>query len=306
LSSSKEQDEWDIFVSKVHHHRLKLEGVVYSKGHEIKPEITLIPVKGGVEASISSAHLKHLQQYGDVMLFTTDHVTDLTGSTSELELNDKDLILWTDTTRLILNKTTRLQTFVIPNGASHPLNSYVKLNKPIQNIYSSKAFDKVIYAHKAVGSKITFNPKPSEKFNAPGALVNGVKASQNFSDGEWVGFEEKNVEIELDTREIKNWNLLKFSILNDPVSWILAPKSFEVFGVDDKDNRELLGSVSYQEFWKSKANLEKKVFRPMIVLNEKKHYQKVIIKIKAMGRCPVGHNCVGGKAWTFLDEIVIL
>lgn len=306
LGESQEAKAWEEFIAKVHYYRLMLEGIVYSKGHEIKPELNLKAVKGGVELSIDSTQHAFLSNFGQVKVWTSIDVGNLTSTNMDMSLHRKEFVTLTDTSKMILKKTTRVKAFVVPNGSKNPYNSFVEFNKPSQNIFSSKAYDKLVHAHKAVGGSSVINPTPSKKFNKPGALANGIKGSLNFSDGEWIGVEEKDFSVEVDVSQIKDWNLLKFSFLNDPVSWIFIPKGFEVYTVNVEGQSTLVSEVSYAELWEGKKDLEKRIVSPSVTFDNGSDIQKIIIKVKAMSKCPEGHSAAGGKAWTFLDEIVIL
>jgi hexosaminidase len=306
LETESAEKSWKEFVSKVHFYRLMLEGVVYSLGHEIKPELTLKAVSGGVELSIDSSQYEFLSQFGKVKFWKSTKAIDLESKNLDLSIDTNEFIDFNDSSKVVLDKTTRVKAFVVFNGSKTLLNSFVEFKKPLNSIVSSKPFDKLVNAHKAVGGIVNVTPSPIEKFNKKGVLANGLKGSLNFSDGEWVGIEQDDFSVEIDVSQLKDWSLLKFGFLNDPVSWIFIPKSYEVYATDSKGITKLMSQVSYEELWKGKTDFEKRIVYPSLEFEKGNDIQKIMIKVKAMSKCPKGHSGEGGKAWTFIDEIVVL
>jgi hexosaminidase len=299
---------WKNFVGRTHYHRMSIESQVYSQGHEIKPELTLFPTVGSIQLSIDSTQYHFLRNFGElkVAVYLTAMDKEFTGFGKSIQVDSSNIYTLTDSTSIEITGVKRISAYIQKRDEPYFMNPYVKISNPIQNGYSSKLYDKVIYAHKALGAPIHFIKIPSTKFNDKKALVNGTKGSLNFSDGEWVGFEEDSLNFEIQLGQVKSWNVVKLAFLNDPVSWVFAPKLVRVYGTTSEDKEVLIKEISYEKFWKSEPRFNKQILNPSVTIPLKMKIEKIRVEVVPMGKCPKGHSGEGGKAWTFLGEITVL
>ena len=141
--------------------------------------------------------------------------------------------------------------------------------------------------------------KWSDKYHADykNALVDGILGSTEFKDGNWQGFEGEDLDVTVSLKEVKEIKQVRINFLENEASWIFLPENVKVFYSVD--------GVEFNEFKKSPDYLDT---GGIIVYTFKmegvraKYYRIVAENI---GNCPPGHPGEGGKAWLFVDEVVI-
>ena|GEM_PF-258359 len=156
--------------------------------------------------------------------------------------------------------------------------------------------------HLAKGKEVQLLEKPSLKYNhSPSTLVNGITGTTNFRDGHWIGFEGNSPETVVDLGELRNVSGIKTAFLSHPDSWIFLPKSV-TFSVS-------ADGKAYRSFGRFFHRARKGESGPAIKVFEKKRKLKNVrfVKVAAqnIGICPKWHKGAGGKAWIFIDEIIV-
>lgn len=143
----------------------------------------------------------------------------------------------------------------------------------------------------------------SEKYSASGdySLVDGIEGSINYHDGKWQGFQGENLEVVIDLDSIQEISQISVGFLQAANFWIFYPEfvSFE-FSEDGLDYSEAIAVKN--EIPTSDPGSTKQIINKEIA-NTKGRYLKV--KAKNIGICPTWHKGAGGKAWLFVDEIII-
>ncbi len=151
--------------------------------------------------------------------------------------------------------------------------------------------------------KIQLENQPAEQYSAhgPGTLFDLQKGSADFHDGHWLGFEGKNLEVEVVLNQSRTISALTISSLNNHSAWIFPIKKLEIYHSDDGQNYELLGRKSYEggsnPFPAGQQFLQLD-FAPV---------ETRFIKITAhnQGEIPGWHPGAGSPAWLFVDEIIL-
>ena len=157
--------------------------------------------------------------------------------------------------------------------------------------------------HKALNSKLILTNLYSERYRAGGenALIDGIRGTNNFRDGLWQGYEGVDFEGVIDLGEEKVISKVVPRFLLDSNSWIFMPIKVKISISNDNinysDEKIILNDVP-----KKNSDIVLKDF-PAYFGNQKARYIKV--KAKSIKKCPEWHPGAGGKAWLFIDEIVI-
>ncbi len=157
--------------------------------------------------------------------------------------------------------------------------------------------------HYAVGKKMLLKKKPSSRYEGKNknTLNDGLYGSLNLSDGNWLGFEGKDLIAEIDLGEEYHLKHLSFSYINKPEQWILPPKAITIYKSDDGDR--------YMEYNRMEINTSDQSFddvreRVSFPLPDKPtRYLKIIIENQS--KLPDNHPHAGNDCWLFVDEIVI-
>jgi hexosaminidase len=128
-----------------------------------------------------------------------------------------------------------------------------------------------------------------------------VSGGKNFRDGNWLGFEEDDIELIIDFGRKKSVNKITIGLLQDINSWIFLPVSIEFAGSDDGITFNQIGHLTEQEIKQSVNGPIWDISKTFVA--QKAQYLKIHIENRES--CPPGHPGAGGKAWLFVDEIMI-
>lgn len=157
--------------------------------------------------------------------------------------------------------------------------------------------------HAAIGKKITLEDRYSPRYQAGGkfALVDGIRGSYQFNDGIWQGYEQADLEAVIDLEKAVDIRSVSTRFFQSVGSWIFFPKrvifSISTDGKSFEQVAEMVNTVpedtpgllvkEFSEDWQPK----------------RARYVKV--EAENVGICPDWHPGAGGKAWLFVDEIVV-
>ncbi len=147
--------------------------------------------------------------------------------------------------------------------------------------------------------------KFSEKYPAKGlnSLVDGLRGSLAYNDGKWQGYEGENFEAIIDFGKSIQINYISSSYLQNTKAWIFAPQCVEYAVSNDGKNFKTIYTEDYKLDLNTRDKILIKEFKTGL-----KSLEANYLKIKAsnIGKCPDWHNGDGGKAWLFVDEIIVL
>jgi len=153
-----------------------------------------------------------------------------------------------------------------------------------------------------VGRKIKLNTKYANQYSAGGelALIDFIRGGTNFRTGAWQGYEGVNLDAVIDLHNIQLITSIEAGFLQDVGAWIFFPEQVDFSVSTDGVNFQHLSSIK-NDISQKDTQVQTKDFT--ISLATKARYIKVAAK--NTGVCPDWHWGAGGKAWIFVDEIVI-
>ena len=157
--------------------------------------------------------------------------------------------------------------------------------------------------HLAVGQEIKIFKSYSDKYSGggDGALVNGLRGSLDYLDGNWQGYEGQDLEVLIDMGSLMNLKSVEISFLQNQGSWIFFPLNVQFSFSKDRTNFQDQKQIN-NDLSMSYAH-EIKSFR--IDLSMINQIQYITIKAKSVSVCPDWHPGSGGRAWVFADEVVV-
>ncbi|MGM0528901.1 MAG: sulfatase-like hydrolase/transferase [Bacteroidota bacterium] len=153
----------------------------------------------------------------------------------------------------------------------------------------------------AAGAKINLEAEPDSKYHGGGAssLLDNIAGSRSFHDGCWLGFEQDDLDAEIDLGQTEMVNSVKIRFMNNPDSWIFGPEYVEISYSGNERN--------FSDTIRLKGPFgPEKTFNIQTAgtdLNKKIRYLKVFAA--NIRENPQWHSNPGGKAWLFCDEIII-
>lgn len=157
--------------------------------------------------------------------------------------------------------------------------------------------------NRATGKKVTYLLPYSERYKATGAaaLVDGNRGSSNYADGNWQGFHENDLEVEIDLGKSVPIKRVASSYLENVGAWIFAPigVTYSFAGAD----RVYATSAAVTDYSAVVSGGQRILTFSQDCSGLKARYIKV--HAKNVGLCPPGHIGAGDKAWLFADEIIV-
>jgi predicted alpha-1,2-mannosidase len=149
---------------------------------------------------------------------------------------------------------------------------------------------------------ITLRHRYSRQYTAGGdhALIDGLRGTKSWRTGSWQGY-HRNFEATVDLGKIQRLTRVGAGFLQDVGSWIWMPKAVE-FAVS-------IDGSTYTRVGKLAAKVSDRSDAVTIQDHEQKldrvEARYVRVKAKNYGRIPDWHPGKGGRAWIFVDEVLI-
>jgi len=157
--------------------------------------------------------------------------------------------------------------------------------------------------HKATGKKVVLENKYSKRFAGGGAvgLTNSMRGSTNYGDGRWQGYEVLDLTAVVDLGEEMDISYLSTGFLQDINTWIFLPKKVSYAVSIDGQTFKTVAEVINEPPDRQANKVVKEV--SVKISEQKIRYIRVIAENLEV--CPDWHVGAGGKAWLFVDEIVV-
>ena len=156
--------------------------------------------------------------------------------------------------------------------------------------------------HLAIGKAVELKYKPNSKYGMgnDSLIIDGWKGSLDYNDSHWLGFEATDFEAIIDLGNIKSVNSISASFLQNQNSWIFSPEYVEL--LISKDGKDFEQVASVKENIVANYGLEPKIFEKNF---KSKNVRYIKIVAKNIKECPSWHKGKGGKAWIFVDEVIV-
>lgn len=184
------------------------------------------------------------------------------------------------TTPIKIDKTTTIHA------------SLFKDDKPV-----GVAFNTTIEFHKAVGKKVTFKEIYNDQYKGEGefGLVNTLRGTKNFTDGHWQAWLGKDMEAVIDLGETTPVQEVTLGTLENQGPGIYFPTAVTVYVSSDGINYKKVGAE--ERAFAKNASFDLKDFK---ITFDKQSVRYVKVVADCLKTLPNG-----GKAWLFVDEILI-
>jgi len=163
--------------------------------------------------------------------------------------------------------------------------------------------EKTKVQHLAVNKNISIKGEYSYRYSGEGdkTLINGTLGSFDFTDEEWLGFQGTGFEAIVDLDEKTKITQIECGFMINQGSWIFSPEKVVISISQEGDDYEAIKTFN-NNARKRNDNIKVRKFKTEINNSSVR-----FIKIQAtnIGLCPDWHDGAGGKAWLFVDEIII-
>jgi len=151
--------------------------------------------------------------------------------------------------------------------------------------------------------RVLGNNKFHKGYTAGGenGIIDGQIGTLDFRDSYWQGFEENDIDIMIDFGKVIDVKKVSVNLLENQGSWIFFPKKATIaFSEDGVKFSEPVVICENKVEERTEGQIKTFVEKPD---NVKSRYIKFYAK--NVGRCPSFHKGAGGKAWLFIDEIIV-
>ena len=212
---------------------------------------------------------------------------------------------------ILVNSTDELKIALSPAGgsairfvptSSKTLSSIDKFNSQTDQFYDNY---KSVYKYGSIrkvehkGTKVTITSSSTAENNKleVSTLFDGELADVLDREKVWLGYQNKNLELQLEFKEATNINSFELSCLIEHISWIFAPEQVKI----EYNNGEKIVNIN-SSIRELKGSKREKI---AIYLEETISTKNLSISVSPLKDIPEWHNASGKAAWLFIDEIII-
>ena len=172
--------------------------------------------------------------------------------------------------------------------------------------YQDGLFSKIVTANFnniPDGRSIKLNSVYNHSYAGGGALglIDGIIGTINFHTDDWLGFEGVDFDAVVDLGKAQKISSIGVSFLQNTGSWIFFPDSIVCSISSDGINYSQV-FITTNKITDNNRSEELKTFEKSF---EKIDARYIHVYAKNVGVCPPWHHGSGGKAWLFIDEILI-
>jgi hexosaminidase len=153
------------------------------------------------------------------------------------------------------------------------------------------------FAAAKVKSSATLRPETG----GASLLVDGISGSLQHKDGCWLGVEGGSLDAVIDLGSVREVSRVAARFLEHPAAWIFLP--LRVKAAVSADGRDWTAAVVID--WPFAGDLTALGSREAEAGFLPLPARYVRLTAHGIGVCPPGHTGAGGKAWLFIDEIVV-
>jgi uncharacterized membrane protein len=144
--------------------------------------------------------------------------------------------------------------------------------------------------------------EPHTRYSAKGAssLFDGIKGKTNHTSGDWLGFTDTPLEIEVFLETNSKPKTIDLSILLNEGAYLFPPESVEIWTGDQSGWKKIPETPA-----QNSSKLEEVRFGVLSYTLPETDFDKLKIRLKPISKLPTWHPGAGAKGWIFVDEIVL-
>lgn len=165
-------------------------------------------------------------------------------------------------------------------------------DKPVGRVFTD-----TIKFHKAVAKNVEYKIPYNTSYSGTGetTLVNTIRGTKNFHDGQWQAWLSKDMEVVIDLESPVEISKVTVGAMENQGPDIYYPVAVEVYLSDDGTSFKQVGKID-----RPYANNGGASLKDFIISFDPQQAQYVKVIAKNLDVSPTG-----GNAWLFIDEIVV-
>lgn len=144
--------------------------------------------------------------------------------------------------------------------------------------------------------------EPNVKYSAKGAtsLFDGVKGKNSHGSGNWLGFTDTPLELEIYLSDGSSPKEISFSILLNEIAYLFPPEKVEIWTGSQQGWQKLPNPELAQS-----SKIDEVRFGVLTFPLPETAFEKVKIRISPISKLPAWHLGAGAKGWVFVDEVLL-
>ena len=172
----------------------------------------------------------------------------------------------------------------------------------LENHRVGQTYEADYFLHAAMNQKIELKNAPHQKYNGHGneTLIDGIKGSNAYSDGKWLGFSGEDLEATIIFDTQTNLQNITLVCLEANKSWIFLPIEITIFVSIDGINYKKV----HQKEIKMGTSESNSGINTIQINKNLKGITHLKIIAKNRKTCPQWHSAAGKPAWLFISEII--
>ncbi|WP_338876580.1 family 20 glycosylhydrolase [Spirosoma sp. SC4-14] len=228
------------------------------------------------------------------------------------ELTDSVIVNPNGTLHLALSTTLPNATIRYTTNGSTPALTSLTYSNPIlisqsctikaaiflKGKQQGRVFQQPLIISKSTGRPVLLSSEPMGGYRpaSPLIAVNGVLGTNRYNTGEWLGWQGKDVDIQIDLQRPQSVSSIGTQILNYHWQRMWAPDTIQfAVSVDGKTFQEVYRQT---QFPVNGINPVVGKFAPV-------QARYIRIRATSKGTIPPNEYGAGGKAWLLLDELIV-
>ena len=163
--------------------------------------------------------------------------------------------------------------------------------------------ERTLIYHSAIGKKVKYLEHYSYRYTGGGdeALVDGLRGTIDFHQGNWQGFLGNNIDVIIDLGKIQPVKTVFVTFLESTASWIFFPDSV-TFSLSP--NGKKFHSIN-EQLVRDPKKLDYNAIQQYSQTFPGTPARYVRVRAKNTGICPPWHEGKGEPCWLFADEIAV-
>ena len=191
-----------------------------------------------------------------------------------------------------------------PTGSSDLYERKIQIREDTQ--LKAATFAEGVMKGKVLSIPIQFNKATAKRLlrgkDKERVLLNGVRGSMKYTDGEWAGWEQNDsIAMTFDLRQRISVSTVQLGCMNNFGMAVHKPRTVEVWLSDDDLDYWKVSQKEFEddEIFKEDTSIED------IQLSVQESARYVRLVLKGGGKCPPTHVRPGQEAKVYVDEIII-
>jgi len=199
-----------------------------------------------------------------------------------------------------------------PSARSPSFEDSIRIDRPMtlkaapfrssRRYADSRAFR--VIENKALGTKVHYMHPANHLYTGAGeiSLVDGILGSSDFADGNWVGWQDADMDAVVDLKHSVSFRSININFMQQSASWIVIPRFVTIYSSDNGVEWKRLTEINTHS---DALDLTPAIRTFTFASDTPSNARYIRVTAKQFGSLPAGHTGAGGSSFIFADEIVI-